>query len=389
MKKTLIAAIVLGAASTYAMAESSVTLYGNIDGGVTVSKAKNRSTKVQMTGGNWASNSVGLRGVEDLGNGNSVFFRLEQGFNINNGSTSANWTDRQGKEVDGAFNRQATLGFQGDWGQFAFGRFGGLTSDTGTYSILGGSAYGTNFQPVGSLAGAFIIAPRVNNGLVYVSPNFGGVNLYAAYSNGTNGDEKQWSKNNHYYGLGVTYNSGAFQSNLSWEGYDNKGARVDGVPGESRTARKLSNVVTLGASYDFGTFTLYGAYQYANHVTSLFPTASDKDLSSLYKDGTKIKGAEQNAFSVSLSAPLGGGTAYLQSQFAFGKLDQKGDMLNQASDKYRIWSVGAAYTYPLSKRTLVYAGAAYGQSGKALNTAEGRKLDLTGWNGTVGVSHSF
>lgn len=384
MKKTLIAMAVLGAASGFAMAESQVTLYGNIDGGVTVSKSKGYDTTTQMSNGNWASNSFGIRGTEDLGNGNSVFFRLEQGFKIDSGEI-ANGPD------NGAFNRQATLGVAGNWGQFAFGRFGGLTSDTGTYSILGGSAYGTNFQPVGSLAGAFVIAPRANNAVVYASPEFAGLNLYAAYSNGVDTDDNKFSQNAHYYGLGATYNVGAFNSNLSWEMYDNKN--------QQGAARKSSNVVTLGASYDFGVVTLYGAYQYANNIAAyLFPTNGDY-VSVLYKTQKNaagedvpvdFKGADQNAFSLSLSAPLGGGTAYLQSQFAFGKLHSK-DQFKDAnmSDKYNMWSIGAAYTYPLSKRTLVYGGAAYGDAGKAFKSANAKAMQFRSWNATVGVSHSF
>jgi len=378
MKKTLIAMAVLGAASGFAMAESQVTLYGNIDGGVTVSKSKGYDATTQMSNGNWASNSFGIRGTEDLGNGNSVFFRLEQGFKIDSGAIN-NGPD------NGAFNRQATLGVAGKWGQFAFGRFGGLTSDTGTYSILGGSAYGTNFQSVGSLAGAFIIAPRANNAVVYASPEFAGLNLYAAYSNGVESDDNKFSQNAHYYGLGATYNVGAFKSNLSWEMYDNK--NLQGA------ARKSSNVVTLGGSYDFGVVTLYGAYQYADNVSaSLMPNSGDngENFKKLYANGAVFKGAEQNAFSLSLSAPLGGGTAYLQSQFAFGKLHSKELFADpNMSDKYNMWSVGAAYTYPLSKRTLVYAGAAYGDAGKAFKSKNAKDLELRSWNATVGVSHSF
>ena len=61
-----------------AMAEPSVTLYGILDGGVSVSKLQHQSAKVQMTNGNWLSNRWGLMGQEDLGGGNSVFFKLEQ-----------------------------------------------------------------------------------------------------------------------------------------------------------------------------------------------------------------------------------------------------------------------------------------------------------------------
>ena len=51
MKKTLIAMGVLGAFSSLAFAASNVTLYGVIEEGVMVSKAKHKDTTVQMKKG--------------------------------------------------------------------------------------------------------------------------------------------------------------------------------------------------------------------------------------------------------------------------------------------------------------------------------------------------
>ena len=141
MKKTLLAAALL-AATSYATAASNVTLYGVLDAGVTVSKLHGDSTKVQMSNGNWMGNRWGIKGSEDLGNGNSVFFKLEQGFKLSNGNEAS-----EGK----AFSREAALGLSGTWGTVAFGRFGGLSSDCGTYSILGGAPYTTSFQTIGSM----------------------------------------------------------------------------------------------------------------------------------------------------------------------------------------------------------------------------------------------
>ena len=109
MKKTLLAAALL-AATSYATAASNVTLYGVLDAGVTVSKLHGDSTKVQMSNGNWMGNRWGIKGSEDLGNGNSVFFKLEQGFKLSNGNEAS-----EGK----AFSREAALGLSGTWGTVA------------------------------------------------------------------------------------------------------------------------------------------------------------------------------------------------------------------------------------------------------------------------------
>ena len=77
MKKTLIAAAVM-AASGVAFAASNVTLYGVIEEGVVVSKAKHKDTMVDLKAGFDSGNRWGIKGVEDLGNGYSVGFILER-----------------------------------------------------------------------------------------------------------------------------------------------------------------------------------------------------------------------------------------------------------------------------------------------------------------------
>ena len=86
MRKLHLLALSIGLGfGSITMAEPAVTMYGILDGGVTVSKLQHQTAKVQMTNGNWLSNRWGLMGQEDLGGGNSVFFKLEQGFNLSKG----------------------------------------------------------------------------------------------------------------------------------------------------------------------------------------------------------------------------------------------------------------------------------------------------------------
>jgi predicted porin len=80
MKKTLIAAAVM-AASGVAFAASNVTLYGVIEEGVVLEKAKHGDTLVKLQSGFDQGSRWGIKGVEDLGNGYAVGFILEQGFN--------------------------------------------------------------------------------------------------------------------------------------------------------------------------------------------------------------------------------------------------------------------------------------------------------------------
>lgn len=367
-EKTLLAAALL-AATSYATAATDVTLYGVLDAGVTVSKVHGGDTKVQMSNGNWMGNRWGIKGSEDLGSGNSVFFKLEQGYKLSNGNEAA-----EGK----AFSREAALGVSGNWGTVAFGRFGGLSSDCGTYSILGGTPYTTSFQTIGSMYSAFYLTDRYDNSIVYVTPEYNGFQGSFMYSNGREGDENKWSYNQHYYGAGLTYGNGPLNFDLIYEALDYKG---------KEDKNKTTQLLNLGASYDFGAFKLYGAYEYAIHaplpgfVGFDTKTEAGKKLEDKYNNG---KANDYHAFALSASTNALGGEVMLQSQFAFGK--NKNASEDGLEDKFNSFSVGAAYFYHFSKRTLMYTQAAWGTAGKALkhNTD-----DLRGWNATIGMTHTF
>ncbi|WP_300936435.1 porin, partial [Turicimonas muris] len=88
MRKSLIALAVMGA-STVAFAASNVTLYGVIEEGVVVQKAKHKDTTVSLKSGFDQGSRWGLRGVEDLGNGYNVGFVLEEGFDADTGANTA------------------------------------------------------------------------------------------------------------------------------------------------------------------------------------------------------------------------------------------------------------------------------------------------------------
>ena len=143
MKKSLIALAVMGASSV-AFAASNVTLYGVVDAGAVVSKVKHNTTKVQMKSGFDSGSRWGLKGVEELGNGYSVGFQLEQGFDVDTGSNTA--SNSEGK----TFGRESRLFVSGNFGQLGFGRFGSLGSGAGSYTILQGWAFGTSYEDQGS-----------------------------------------------------------------------------------------------------------------------------------------------------------------------------------------------------------------------------------------------
>jgi len=87
MKKSLVALAALGAFTGTVHAQSSVTVYGNLD--IAGASAQNKTTsagvvsadaKMRTTGngdGGLSTSVFGLRGTEDLGGGTAAFFNLE------------------------------------------------------------------------------------------------------------------------------------------------------------------------------------------------------------------------------------------------------------------------------------------------------------------------
>ena len=116
MKKSLIALAVLSA-SGFAMAQSSVTLYGVADAGlgkVKFGTGTDASNKTEFTSGSLVNNGtsrIGVRGTEDLGGGLKAGFNFESAIDLDDGAaSSAFWA------------RQANLWLGGNWGTVKLGR---------------------------------------------------------------------------------------------------------------------------------------------------------------------------------------------------------------------------------------------------------------------------
>jgi predicted porin len=162
----------LCAASTAAVAQSSVTLYGIVDTGIEyVSHANAAGDHVfRMPGVTGELPSRwGLRGAEDLGGGYSAVFTLENGFNTRGGDLG------QGGRL---FGRQAFVGVKSPYGTVAFGR-----QYTMTYlALMGADIIGPDIYGLGSLD-AYVPNARADNSVTYIG-TYKGVTLGASYSFG-------------------------------------------------------------------------------------------------------------------------------------------------------------------------------------------------------------
>lgn len=118
MKLRLGTISLLIAATPAVYAQTSVALYGRLDGGVEylnhVTTASGRAvSRWNAEGGDWGTSMLGLRGTEDLGGEFSTFFDLETALQLMNGTTGG------GK----MFSRRAYVGLKDEnWGQLQAGR---------------------------------------------------------------------------------------------------------------------------------------------------------------------------------------------------------------------------------------------------------------------------
>lgn len=148
-------------ASGIAFAASNVTLYGVIETGVVVQKAKHHDTNVAMVSGFDSGSRWGIRGVEDLGNGYNVGFVLEEGYDSDTGANTA--SNSAGK----VFGRESQLFVQGGFGKLGLGRFGTLSSGAGSYQILTGWALGTGYGLSSWTSEIGTSFSRVDNAIAY------------------------------------------------------------------------------------------------------------------------------------------------------------------------------------------------------------------------------
>jgi len=105
------AAAVSAAALTSAHAQSSVTLFGTVDVGITHLRADGGSS-TGLSHSNANISRWGLKGEEDLGSGLKAGFHLEAGFAPDSGTMAA----------AGGFNRRATVSLHGGFGEIRLGR---------------------------------------------------------------------------------------------------------------------------------------------------------------------------------------------------------------------------------------------------------------------------
>lgn len=368
MQKKLIALAVASLVSGAVAAQTNVTIYGVVDAGYVYSSGSagpgmGTNTFSGISSGIAAGPRLGFKGEEALGNGLKAVFTLEYALNIDGNyglGNSGGGLDARQQFVGLASDKLGTvaLGRQYSPGFNASARNDALDATDmaiqSSLSALSGSTITPN-SPA-----------RFNNSVTYTSANYSGFTGSAIYGFGEAGVANSTSDNGKF-GLGGNYANGPVNLDLVYQSRQN----VIGLSGRD------INEWYVGGNYDFKVVKAFASYQALNNKNATTAGAI----------------SDTNLWTLGVSAPVGPGTLAL----SYGKLslDRK-----NASDGDS-WGAGTMYTYPLSKRTAVYAAYSYfsndnnsipGQAIIVPETTLGQSVGAVGESNYAvgaGLMHSF
>jgi predicted porin len=413
MQKKFIALAVAGLMSGAAFAQSNVTIYGLVDVGAELGNG-GFGQKFRVQSGQSAGNRLGFKGEEALGNGLKATFQLETGFSVDTGmstnnssqmssatalSTSPAATNTGGTNGatatnDGTtlFQRMAVVGLNGGFGAVTVGRqytpqFSYLTA----VDPFGAGLAGSNGVSVTGLAG---YAQRLDNSVVYTSPNVSGFTGQLGYSSGNEHNQNgvgsttpsvaggtiSSDRAGQAWVAGVTYANGPAYAGLAYH-------KVRGQNFVTTAATALATDVTDNKSW-----LLAGSWDFKFMKLSATYASGNADLAGV--GGT----SDTRHYSLGLVVPV---SAAAKIQAVYGSRDDR-----RVTDlDFNYMSLGGEYM--LSKRTNLYAaytkimnkdmttaagvntGAAV-VANSALNT--GLALSATTYDPTAiqfGLKHSF
>ena len=397
MKKTLAALAVLGAFAGSAMA-ADVTLYGAIDQALSYtysdvktfdgSKTVDGDNKFEMASGIDTPSRWGIKGVEDLGNGYKVGFKLEGGINTDDGTMG---------QDDRLFGREAALTVYGPFGELAFGRMGGIASSAGTYDML---AYVESFDGGDNAVWGFSASDRYDNMITYATPRVAGLQGVVQYSfkmDTVNEDKTTHiegeSTADRYLSVGVSGEYGPAQFAVGYEltkySTTNRVAADKYEPDDK-------NLVFVGGNYDFGVAKVFAEAQYFSGARDVFGDLgidlTDDDYVNVVRTE---KGFEGYGLHLGTVAPVGDDELTVGLYYVDATLKDysvAGVACKDLDGQY--YGLAARYGYPLSTRTKIYVGGGYAEAtADELETRAGVKTDsdykAKVGNVYVGLVHTF
>jgi predicted porin len=356
------------AATPAAYAQTSVAIYGRVDGGIEylnhiANASGGTSSRWSAEGGDWGTSMLGFRGTEVLGGGLSSLFDLETAFQVMNGTTG-------GGRI---FSRRAYVGLKDEtWGQLQAGRNLFIDSD-GVWE----------FDPFvqQAVSSASLVRGRnwqqSSNNVEYHSPVIGGFDVQGQYAfgnqaNGFNrGPADDFGRSD---GIMLSYHSPLLD--------------VRGIYDELRDSNgRLANIFTSSREFFVGANLLVQKFKFQaayTHYAAPDSPAGVADSADHYWLGATYQ-ADQH-------------WAVTAAGFYIKVGQGDGDASHDPSSHALLYVLGT--TYNLSKRTFLYGTVAYvrNSSGGTFSVfANARGSDsatspLAGESQTgayIGVMHNF
>jgi predicted porin len=322
---------------------SSVTLFGVLDASLRQVKNADQSLSSLASGGINTSR-LGVRGVEDLGDGLRAGFWLETGLNVDSGTTS---------DAARFWNRRATVSLAGNFGEVRLGRdFTPTYQAYSDYDPFGDNGVGASSKFDSSLGTARDTGTRADNQVTYLTP--GGLGGFYGRVSVAAGEGVAGKK---YMGGRLGWGAGPLDVSVSYGQ-----TVVAPVLGEDKF-----KVMNLGGSYDFGVvkaMAYYAQSEIANQKLATYALGAIMPLGA-----GQLKAVVTHANASGTNAAGASVDANDANQFALG------------------------YVYNLSKRTAVYTTAAYVKNkGNATFAVASAPAMVAGEKSTgyeFGLRHSF
>jgi len=357
MKKSLIALAVAGAFAGAAQAQSSVTVYGIIDGGYNGKSVDTKTSSTatatvvsnsDLSGNQAASSRIGFRGNEDLGGGLSATFNVEYGFDPGNGTLFTTTVPGISGQSQSDGVRTAVVGLTSkQFGSLNVGR-----QLSGMHGIVAGNVFGGN-NMIGDITYASWtnsngIAGRISNnatrfnGLSFQSNAFMGFKARVDFSS------------NRATGAATANTSGQNYANTLAMQTSNQGFRADydygpfGVSaGTHRIINTNGNVASVTGAETTTTINAAQA-RYRGHGLLFEVTWANNKAES-----ASVQVSRNNALKFSAQYDVTANVAPFV-QYGSGQSEAtKGLTVTNSANKNTGYQAGAVYK--MSKRTNLYA----------------------------------
>lgn len=326
--------------TTNCMAQGSVTLYGVVDDSFSYTNNQAGSHNYQLVSGGRGSSKWGFRTVEELGGGLNAVAVLENGFDVNTGKLG------NGGRL---FGRQAYVALNDPFGSLRLGRQYDLVADSLmplASSLKFGGVLTTRAGDVDNVWGDY----QLSNVIKYYSPDFAGFKLGALFSlGGVAGSFSQGRGE----GLSLTYAGGPVTASAALSRINNPATSLYDATTIPQAGATFANPITnptFSGYVSAKTLQIAGGglnYAVGNAVIGVLYTNTRFDdavaTSSTPFSGTAtFNSIEANAtYRITPTVLVGAAYNYTKAEDA----------------KYGQVNVGAEYD--LSKRTMVYAIAAW------------------------------